>query len=116
MVGRSQIVGLTLVGLVGAFLATRLSAPTPQMRRNVYNWKQDCERDYTPQQCQATGGYNGSGYSSGGWHGPSYYADRTTAQARGDPGPGRFGLRAGIINASLRGGFGAFGRALHGIS
>ena len=117
MVGRSQIVTLTLVGVVGALLAARAASPVPQMRRNVYNWRQDCERDYSPAQCQPSGSNvsSGSGYSAGGWHGPSYYADRSAAQAKSDPGPGRYGLRAGVVNASLRGGFGAFGRALHAV-
>jgi hypothetical protein len=107
VVGRSHVVALTLVGIVGTLMAARLSAPGGQMRSNVYNWREDCERDYSPSQCQASGNYTGAGYSPGGWHGPYYYSNRSAAEAHGDPGPGRFGLAASV---SSRGGFGSFAR------
>jgi hypothetical protein len=107
MVGRSHVVALTLVGIVGALVASRISAPGGQVRRNVYNWREDCQRDYSASQCQATGSYTGSAYTPGGWHGPYYYSNRSAPEARGDPGPGRFGLAASV---SSRGGFGSFAR------
>src|SRR5579862_3680242 len=98
MAGRSQIVTVSLVGLAGLMLAGGLSRPSPQMRYNTYRSREDCERDYSPAQCASGSGGGTYGGTAHSWHGPSYYADRSATQARGDPGPGRFGLRAGIVN------------------
>jgi hypothetical protein len=105
---RSNIVLLTLVGLPAAvFLAEPLIPQGEQVRRNLYPDRTACERDYSPQQCQ-----QGSGSSSGGWHGPYYSSNRYSAQAGTDPGVGRTGT-AHPVEVSTRGGFGAFGRAMH---
>lgn len=105
---RSSIVLLTLVGLPTAVLMAEPLIPQSQeMRRNLYPDLAACERDYTPQQCQP-----GSGTSGGGYHGPYYYGNRSAPQAQSDPGPGRTGA-AHPVEVSARGGFGAFGRAMH---
>ena len=110
MVARSQVVHLTLVGMIGALVAARLLPAGPQMRSNLYNSRADCERDYSPAQCASySGGSSSGGTRSFLWHGPAYVADRSSPAARGDPGPGRVGLASAV--SSLRGGFGAFGRA-----
>ena len=120
MAGRSHVVSVTVVGLAGLLLAGRLIPSGQQMRYNTYRSRAECERDYTPAQCSNDGSSNSGssggfshGYTGGGWRGPSYYADRAAPEAKSDPGSGRYGLRAGFVNASLRGGFGAIGRALH---
>ena len=104
---RSNIVLLSLLGvpLGGIMLANAF--PGEELRRNLYSDRGACERDYTPQQCQPSGG---SGSSVTGWHGPYYYANRNAAGATSDPGPGRSGGPA-AIETSTRGGFGSFGRA-----
>lgn len=109
---RSQIVLLTLLGLPAVtMMAAPLIPQGQEMRRNLYPNQGACERDYSPQQCQQSGG----GSAVGVWHGPYYYANRGLPQAGSDPGPGRFaGTKA--VQTSVRGGFGAFGRALHAAS
>jgi hypothetical protein len=103
---RSSIVTLTLVGLpLGA--AALSAMPAQEMRRNLYPDRAACERDYSPAQCEQR-----SGGSSGGWHGPYYYGNRTASEARSDPGPGRTG-QITRIETSMRGGFGRIGHALH---
>ncbi|MBV9965574.1 MAG: hypothetical protein JO008_07745, partial [Alphaproteobacteria bacterium] len=121
---RSTIVLVTAIGIPAAFAASEpfLSrGPTPQMQRNLYADRAACERDYPANQCEQ-GGTSGSSTSSGGhgcgsWHGPSYRSDRSTPEARSDPGPGRTGTtaRAGVETISTRGGFGAFGRAMRAV-
>jgi hypothetical protein len=108
---RSKIVMWSLIGLPVGALALGEAFPGQQMRRNLYADRAACERDYSAAQCETN---SGSGAYSGFYHGPYYIADRTTAAARGDAGPGRTGqVTAGEV--STRGGFGAFGRALHGV-
>jgi hypothetical protein len=119
---RSQIVGLTLVGLpLGAVALASIIPAERAVRRNLYTDRAACERDYRAEQCaQRTSTSSGSpGY---GYHGPYYggYAGRgttalaTTALAKGDPGAGRTG-QISPTEASTRGGFGSFGRAMHSI-
>jgi len=109
---RSQIVLLTLVGLPLGAVALGSAIPAGQeMRRNLYPDRGACERDYSPTQCEAKAG--GSAGSSG-YHGPYYYANRTAAEARSDPGPGRTG-QVTRTEISTRGGFGSFGRAMRAI-
>ena len=110
---RSQAVILTMVGLPVAAIAIGNAFPPQQMRRNLYADRAACERDYRPDQCQSNSasGTGSSGYT-GGFHGPYYYANRSSSAARSDPGPGRSGS-AISVQASTRGGFGAFGRAMH---
>ena len=108
---RSRAVVLTLIGLPTAVMLGASVIPEGQaMRRNVYADRVACERDYSPAQCQP----GGSSYwgIANGWHGPYYFADRTAAAARSDPGAGRIGLQA-ATERSVRGGFGSFGRAMH---
>ena len=109
---RSTIVGLTLIGLPLAAVALGNAMPAGQeMRRNLYPDRGACERDYNAAQCQqGTGGTAGSG----GWHGPYYYANRTVAEAKSDPGAGRTG-QITRTETSTRGGFGAFGRAMRAV-
>ena len=108
---RSNIIALTLVGLPLGALALANAFPGTPMRRNLYPDRAACERDYSPQQCQARSG-SSTGGSGGGYHGPYYVADRSAAAAN-DPGAGRSG-RYTLTETSVRGGFGAFGRAFGG--
>jgi len=109
---RSNIVLLTLVGLPLGVVALGNAMPAGQeMRRNLYPDRGACERDYTPTQCEARAG--GSAGSSG-YHGPYYYANRTAAEARSDPGAGRTG-QITRTEISTRGGFGSFGRAMRAV-
>jgi hypothetical protein len=109
---RSNIVTLTVIGLVVAVSIADEAIPQGvEMRRNVYAGRADCERDYPPSQCEP----QNSGGGGVGYHGPYYSASRSSATA-GDPGPGRtVGTRASY-ETSYRGGFGAFGRAIHGVA
>jgi hypothetical protein len=108
---RSKIVLLSLIGLPAvAMAAVPLLPQGRETRRNLYPDRAACERDYNPQQCQQS-----SGTSSGGWHGPYYNGNRSGPEAKADPGPGRSGI-ARPVQTSLRGGFGAFGRAMHAVS
>lgn len=110
---RSNIVVLTVLGLVATVAIADKAIPQGvAMRRNLYTNRADCERDYPPGQCQPES--SGSGGGSGGhYHGPYYGASRSSAGAD-DPGAGRSGgARAMSVENSYRGGFGAFGRAVH---
>ena len=109
---RSKIVGLTVLGLVATVaIADEAIPPSVEMRRNLYNDRAACERDYPPSQCQADYGSGSSGYS-GSWHGPYYSSSRANAAAD-DPGPGRSGVSHVSYQTSYRGGFGAIGHAVH---
>jgi hypothetical protein len=112
---RSNIVSLTVLGLFASVFIADEAIPQPtEMRRNVYTNRADCERDYSQNQCQQDSGgsgTSGSGYY-GGYHGPYYSASRSTASSD-DPGPGRTGATRVSYETSYRGGFGAFGRAVH---
>jgi hypothetical protein len=112
---RSTIVNLSLVGLPLATIAAAHIIPAETlMRRNNYQDRAACERDYPPppDRCdQATG--SSSHYY--GWHGPYYVADRGSPEARSDPGPGRAGVTPVSYETSTRGGFGAFGRTVRAI-
>ena len=107
---RSNIVTLTVLGLfTSVVIADKAIPQATEMRRNVYANRADCERDYRSDQCQQ----NTGGSGGGGWyHGPYYSANRTGAPS-GDPGPGRVGATRAAYETSYRGGFGAFGRAIH---
>lgn len=108
---RSQIVLLSLIGLPAIALGAAPLIPQGQeMRRNLYPDRAACERDYSPQQCQ-----QGSGSGGHGWTGPYYYGNRNLPEAKTDPGPGRVAAPK-AVQTSVRGGFGAFGRALHAAS
>jgi hypothetical protein len=109
---RSAAVILTMAGVPIAIAALASPAPRVEMKRNLYPDRATCERDYSPQQCQQGIGQDPV-YVYNSWHGPYYYSDRSLAQARSDPGPGRMGWST-ATQASFRGGFGSFGRALHG--
>jgi hypothetical protein len=107
---RSKIVLLSLIGLPIATITVADMIPSgTMMRRNNYPDRAACERDYPPDQCQASssgGSYGGSG--GGYYHGPYYTSSRATG---GDPGPGRSGIAPVSVETSARGGFGASGRA-----
>jgi hypothetical protein len=110
---RSNIVGLTVLGLFGTiFIADKVIPQGTEMRRNVYTNRADCERDYSTDQCQQNSSGGGSSTGSGGYHGP-YYRANTYNAPPGDPGPGRSGVFHASYETSYRGGFGAFGRAVH---
>ena len=112
---RSSAILLTLIGVPLGAVVLADAFPGQEVRRNLYSDRAACERDYTAQQCQpsSSGGSSSSGgHGGGGYHGPYYAADRTAASA-GDPGPGRSGQFA-RSETSVRGGFGAFGRAFGG--
>ena len=116
---RSNVVSLTVLGLFATVFIADEAIPQPtEMRRNVYNNRADCERGYSQNQCQqdsgGSSGSSGSGYH-GGYHGPYYSASRSTASSD-DPGPGRTGVTRVSYETSYRGGFGAFGRAIHGVA
>jgi hypothetical protein len=107
---RSAIVKVSLVSLLGAvIIGDKVIPQGTEMRRNLYPDRAACERDYPVSQCEQT---NVSGGGSGGYRGPYYVADRTSPAARSDPGPGRVGTRV-AFETSTRGGFGAFGHAVH---
>jgi len=105
---RSSIVTLSLVGVPLGAVALASAMPSQEMRRNLYPDRAACERDYSPAQCEQR---SGGGVSSG-WHGPYYYSNRTASAAQSDPGAGRTG-QITRIEASMRGGFGRIGHALH---
>jgi hypothetical protein len=111
---RSRTVSLSIVGLAGAvWIADGVIPEGVEMRRNLYTDRAACERDYSPSQCESDGTYNSGGYvGSSGYHGPYYAASRSTAVA-GDPGSGRSGVMHTAYTTSYRGGFGAFGHAVH---
>lgn len=111
---RSNIVTLTVLGLFASvFIADKVIPQGTEMRRNLYANRADCERDYSTNQCQpsSTGGSSGTG-GGGGYHGPYYRANRVSAPVE-DPGPGRIGATHASYETSYRGGFGAFGHAIH---
>lgn len=108
---RSGIVALTLTAGLGGTMALANSFPGQEMKRNLYPDRAACERDYSPQQCEQGGV---SGYTGSTWHGPYYHSDRSSAAARMDPGPGRMGWVTST-QTSMRGGFGAFGRAMRAV-
>lgn len=110
MVGRrrSNIVILSLIGAAGVLVGGANAFPGTEMRRNLYASRADCERDCPPSQCEQTSSSPGGG---GGYRGPVYAADRSSAAAHGDPGTGRTGFHA-AVETSYRGGFGTFGRGI----
>ncbi len=112
---RSNIVMLSLIGLPMATIAAANMIPAgTQMRRNNYQDRAACERDYPPQQCEQSNSGGGGGTSGGSYHGPYYSASRSTATAN-DPGPGRSGVTPASYETSTRGGFGSFGRAVRAV-
>ncbi len=107
---RSHIVVLTLLGVSLGAVELASAFPGQQMRRNLYPDRAGCERDYSPAQCERA---TSTGHSSG-FHGPYYYANRSLAGARSDPGMGRTG-QITATQTSIRGGFGHFGHAMHAV-
>jgi hypothetical protein len=106
---RSSAVILTLAGVAGVIGVAAEAFPGTEMRRNFYDDRAACERDYAPQQCQQVPTSSSLTYIRYG--GPEYTANRSAAPA-GDPGPGRTGLHASVVS-SVRGGFGGFARMAH---
>jgi hypothetical protein len=110
---RSALVMLTAIGVpLAVVVAEPLLSRASQQQRNLYSDRAACERDYPANQCEP---HNSSSGYSGSWHGPYYTADRGAPAARSDSGPGRSGVHA-AVETSSRGGFGAFGRAMHAVS
>jgi hypothetical protein len=107
---RSTVVILTLAGVAGGIAIAAEAFPGTEMRRNLYNDRAACERDYSPQQCQPVSSGGGS-FTYLSYNGPYYTANRYSAPA-GDPGPGRTGVHA-AVTSSVRGGFGGFARSAH---
>jgi hypothetical protein len=118
---RSNAIILTVMGVAATvWIADELIPEPVEMRRNTYADRAACERDYPPEKCepQTTGTTTGTSYVGyhGGYWGPYYSASRTSV-APSDPGPGRTnGLARASFTTSYRGGFGAVGRAIHGVS
>jgi hypothetical protein len=112
---RSNVVTLTVIGMVAAVSIADETIPQGvEMRRNLYANRAACERDYPPSQCGANSG-GSTGLTGGGYYGP-YYSANPSAASAGDPGSGRtMGSRVSY-ETSYRGGFGAFGRAIHGVA
>jgi hypothetical protein len=106
---RSSIVMLTVIGLPLGTGVLAAAMPGQEMRRNLYPDRAACERDYSPGQCEQHTGGSGTG---AGFHGPYYFANRSVAEARSDPGLGRTGQIA-ATETSIRGGFGHFGHTMH---
>src|SRR3954454_8332263 len=111
---RSTAVVLTLVGLPVGAIALADAFPGQEMRRNLYPDRGACERDYSTRQCEpSTGGGSSSsgsgGHGGGGYRGP-YYSASSSAAAYGDPGSSPRG-QVTRTETSMRGGFGALGRA-----
>jgi hypothetical protein len=112
---RSSVVFLSLIGLASTVAIADEAIPQPvEMRRNVYANRADCLRDYPPPPDQCEAQSSGGGGSGGGYHGPYYSSNRSSATTS-DPGPGRAGTTAVAHETSYRGGFGAFGRAIHAV-
>jgi hypothetical protein len=112
---RSNIVVLTLVGVPLGIAALADVMPAGQeMHRNIYPDRGACERDYSSVQCEPRTGSSALSGISGGYHGPYYYANRAAPEARSDPGAGRTG-QITRTEVSMRGGFGAFGRAVRAV-
>jgi len=124
---RSKSVRLALMGAAaGAALTT--TGCGQDVQRNRYTTMEDCVADYSTAQCHADYpvGMNGSMFRDGRGlyvYGPWYRPDVSDAS---DPGPGRYGRRAGFssfssgaaspgshgpssVEAGYRGGFGARG-------
>lgn len=107
---RSNAVTLTVLGVIGAvWILDEVIPEGVEMRRNTYADRVACERDYPPSQCEPQG-------TAGVYYSSYYYASGATATA-GDPGPGRTGgIARASFTTSYRGGFGAFGHAVHAAS
>ena len=87
---------LTLVGVPWRVGIAADAYPGTAMRRNLYNDRAACERDYSPAQCEQT--KSGSSCfierrhgSGGGWSRPVLRGQPQSTAAAGDPGPGRIG-------------------------
>ncbi len=108
-------VPLVLLGALGLGLWKCSGTP---VQRNRYNSLQDCERDYSTQQCTADYPVGSSGGGGSHYYGPWYRSrSGTSASYAGDPGPGRSGGIVGLgdghpngVELGTRGGFGASGR------
>ena len=113
---RSNAITLTVLGVVGAvWIADEIIPEGVEMRRNSYADRAACERDYPPSQCQPQGTVGGGVYY-GSYYGPYYSASSSSASVS-DPGPGRTGgIARASYTTSYRGGFGAFGHAVHAVS
>jgi hypothetical protein len=110
---RSNIVTLTLIGLpVGAVVLGNIIPAGQTVRRNLYADRTACERDYGPEHCQSSTSGSSGLTSSSVWYGPYYFANRSSPEARTDPGPGRGVAPRSGVETSTRGGFGAFGRTM----
>lgn len=109
---KSGAVVLTLMG--AAFGLAQCGQP--EYRRNGYANAQECLKDYSARQCEASYGYDADGYYTGNhyaYFGPWYRPGR--AIAHDNPGPGRTALN-GVSQAASpgmsttrRGGFGGTG-------
>jgi len=113
---RMVVLGLLGVGaLAGGYFAHDYFAsddePQEATQRNGYTTKEECEKNYTKEQCTPGQTYrSGVGFIPIFW-GP-YYRDSTSMlRSPADPGPGRFS-RGSVVDAgpaapaSRRGGFG----------
>jgi hypothetical protein len=110
---RSSVVSLSIFGLIGTVWAADKVIPQgTEMRRNLYGDLATCEAAYPPppNRCEQSTQTGSGGHAFYG--GPYYSAYRGNAPVA-DPGPGRAGVAPASYETSTRGGFGAFGRAVH---
>ena len=99
---KSRRILLTIMGT----LLTSGCGRESDIMRNIYHNRDDCERDYSNNQCREERNYYGSsGYSTGRWIGPDYHSDNPDK-----PGPGRENLAA-ERQVVKRGGFGLTGQS-----
>ena len=104
---RSSHVGLVFLGLIGAYSALPMCSGTQEYNQNVYNTREDCEQDYSPNQCTSDG--------TSHFRGPYYRSDPDKRRRDpADPGPGRTYERTNRLPENLvrvqkgiRGGFGS---------
>ncbi len=106
-----------VLALMGAGLGLS-HCSQPEYRRNGYASAAECMKDYSPQQCQASKGYDANGYYTGhhgSYFGPWYQRGATASD--GNPGPGRTALNgvsqaaSPSMSTTQRGGFGGTGRS-----
>jgi len=113
----SKIVVLGLLGIgavAGGSLAYDWFAgdePEQATQRNGYTTREDCERNYSREQCSTDSTYRpGIGFVPIFW-GPFYQSGPSFVRRSGDPGPGRVSrgtfVEQGAAGVSRRGGFGS---------
>jgi hypothetical protein len=98
---KSTRVTLVLLGSLGIGLAGPVACSQPTEYRNMYQTRQDCERDNPNANCEYDPTYTGRGVSGRG----VYYGPRIRSNVRSPRSVG---------TQTLRGGFGTSGRGFSG--